>query len=113
VTVLADAVRLRDLGERKVCATGDEKRPDSIRSPISASAWTARPASPLLNLTPYSLRAVEVGDRQDVLRAARELDQFEQDAAPGDVEREVDAVGRERSNPLDEAPAVGDGLGPQ
>jgi hypothetical protein len=32
--------------------------------------------------------------------------------APGDVERRVDAVGRERANPPGEALAVGDGLGP-
>ena len=34
--------------------TGSQKRPDSISSPISASAWTARPSSPRLNLTPCS-----------------------------------------------------------
>ena len=28
----------------KVCATGSEKRPDSINSPISASAWEAEHA---------------------------------------------------------------------
>jgi hypothetical protein len=59
------------------------------------------------------LRATEVGDRYDVLWAARELDELGQDAAPGDVERGVDAVRRERANPLDEVLAVGDGPGPQ
>ena len=59
------------------------------------------------------LRTIEVGDRHDVLRAARELDELGQDAASGDVERQVDAVGSERANPLDEALAVGDGLGAQ
>jgi hypothetical protein len=54
VTVLADALRLRNLGEREVCVTGSEKRLDSTSSPIPASAWTARPASPLLNPTPCS-----------------------------------------------------------
>jgi hypothetical protein len=62
---------------------------------------------------PVLPRATEVGDRHDVLRAARELDELGQDAAPGDVERRVNAAGRERANPLDEALAVGDGLGPQ
>src|SRR6185312_13762706 len=61
---------------------------------------------------PYPVlpRAAAVGDRHDVLRAADELGQ---DAAPGDVERGVDAVRRERANPPRQALAVGDGLGPQ
>jgi hypothetical protein len=42
------------------------------------------------------LRANEVGDRHDELRVARELDGLGQDAAPGDVERRLDALGRER-----------------
>ena len=59
------------------------------------------------------LCAIKVGDRHDVLRAARELDELGQDAAPGDVERQVDAVGREGGDPLHEALAVGDGLSAQ
>ena len=50
VTVLADAVGFRDLEERKVCATGSEKRPDSMSSDLGERV-TARSASPLLNLT--------------------------------------------------------------
>ena len=46
VTVLADAVRLRDLGEREGPRDREREAPDSISSPISVSAWTARPASP-------------------------------------------------------------------
>jgi hypothetical protein len=53
MTMLADAVRLRDLCERKGLDDRGEKRPDSISSPISASARIARPSSPWLNLTPY------------------------------------------------------------
>jgi hypothetical protein len=45
---------------------------------------------------PVLLRANEVGDRHDELRVARELDGLGQDAAPGDVERRLDALGRER-----------------
>ena len=60
VTVLADAVRLRDLGEREAL----------------------RRTSPLLNVTPYSCAPPLVGDRHTVLRAARELDELGQDAAP-------------------------------
>ncbi len=48
-----------------------------------------------------------------MIRAAGELDELGEHPAPGDVEREVDAAGRERANLLDEALAVGDGLGPQ
>ena len=58
------------------------------------------------------LRATEICDRHDVLRAARELDELGQNAAASDVERHLDTVGRERANPPDEALAVGDGLGP-
>jgi hypothetical protein len=43
---------------------------------------------------PVLLRAIEVGDRHDELRAARELDELGQDGAPGDVERRLGA--RER-----------------
>ena len=82
--------------------TGSENRPDSMSSPISASAWTARPSSPRLNRTPCSVSSGEVGDRDDVCRATRQLDQLGPDAAPGDVERRLDAVGRERANPPDE-----------
>ncbi len=58
-------------------------------------------------------RAGEVGDRHNVLRAAGELDELGQDAAPGDVERDVNASGCERANLLEEGLAVGDGLGPE
>jgi hypothetical protein len=58
------------------------------------------------------LRATEVGDRHDVLRAARELDELGQHAAPGDVERHIDAVGRNRANPPYEALAVATGSAP-
>jgi len=57
--------------------------------------------------------AGEVGDRHDLLRTAGELDQLGQHPAPGDVKRDVDAVGRERANPPGQAVAVGDRLGPQ
>ena len=69
-------------------------------------AATVPPAEP----HPVLLRTTEVGDRQDVPRAARELDELGLDAAPGDVERRIHAVGRDRANPLDEGLAIGDGL---
>jgi hypothetical protein len=43
---------------------------------------------------PVLLRAIEVGDRHDELRAARALDELGQEGAPGDVERRLGA--RER-----------------
>lgn len=86
----------------KVRATGGEKRPDSISSPMSASAWTARPVSPLLKAHPIFPGPSEVGDRDDVLGAAGEFDELGQDAAAGDVECEVNTVARARANPLDE-----------
>ncbi len=62
---------------------------------------------------PYAitLRAGKVGDRDDVLRIAREFDELGRDAAPGDIERQVDATGSERADPLRHAVAVADGLG--
>ena len=97
----------------KVRATGSEKRPDSISSPISPSAWTARPAVTAAERHPVLPRPPEVGDRDDMLGAAGELDELRQHSAPGDVERHIDAVGCERANPVHKALAVGDGLGPE
>ena len=48
-----------------------------------------------------------VGDRDDVPGAVGELNELGKRPVPGDVERDVDAVGRERANPLDEALGVG------
>ena len=113
MTVLADAVRLRDLGEREGPRDREREAPgfDQLadlgeRVDRAAVRPSAEPHSVFLDAT-------EVGDRHDVLRAARELDELGQHAAPGDVERHIDAVGRDRTNPLDEALAVGDGLGAQ
>jgi hypothetical protein len=47
-----------------------------------------------------------------VLRAAREFDELGQDAASGDIERQVNAVGG-GTYPLHQAVAVGDVLGAQ
>ena len=55
--------------------------------------------------------AGEIGDREDVLRAAGELDELGKHPAPGGVERDVDAAGRERPDPPGQALAVGDGAG--
>src|SRR4051812_44886355 len=57
------------------------------------------------------LRAGEVRDRHDVLRTAGELDELRQDTTAGDVERQVDTIGDERSYPTDEALPVCHGLG--
>jgi hypothetical protein len=75
-------------------------------------AWASleRPAERRTD-TLLLLRTLEVGDRHDVFRAAGELDELGEDAAPGHVERRVDAVGCEDANPPNEALAVGDGFG--
>jgi hypothetical protein len=113
VTVLADAVRLRDLGEWEGLRDREREAPGLDQLADVGDRVDRAAVRPAAERHPVLLRATEVGDRHDVLRAARELDEFGQDAAPGDVERHVDAVGRKRANPLDEALAVGDGLGAQ
>ncbi len=93
--------------------TGSEKRPDSISCADLGECVERASVVPAAEPHTLLLGACEVGDRHDVLRAARELDELGQDAASGDVERDVDAVRCYRANPLDEALAVGDGLGSQ
>jgi hypothetical protein len=87
VTVLAGAVRLRDLGERE--GLGDrEREAPRLDQLADLGERVDRAASvPAAEPHPVLLRATEVGDRYDVLWAARELDELGQDAAPGDVER--------------------------
>lgn len=58
------------------------------------------------------VRACEVGECHDALWAACELE-LGQDAAPSNVECEVDAGRRERSNAVGKTLAVGDWLGSQ
>src|ERR1700678_952949 len=113
VTVLADAVRLRDLGEREGLHDREREAPGPDQLADLGQRVDRAAGVPAAEPHPMLLRATEVGDGHDVLRTARELDELGQDAAPGDVERGVDAVRRERADPLDEALAVGDGLGPQ
>src|ERR1700722_7987396 len=113
VTVLADAVRLRDLGEREGLHDRAREAPglDQLADPGERMDRAA--GVPAAEPHPVLLRATEVGDRHDVLPAARELDELGQDAAPGDVERRADAVRRERANPPGEALAVSNRLGAQ
>ena len=113
MTVLADAVRLRDLGEREGPRDREREAPGLDQLADLAERVDRAAGVPAAEPHPVLPRAAEVGDRHDVLRAARELDELGQDAAPGDVERGVDAVRRERANPPGQALAVGDGLGPQ
>lgn len=111
MTVLADAVRLGDVGER-VCA-GDRKCEVSRLDQLSDLGEHMDRAAvvPTAEHDPVAPRAGEVRDRHDVGGAAGELDEFGQYATPRDIEREIDAVGRERANPLHEPLAIGDGLG--
>jgi two-component system, OmpR family, sensor histidine kinase VanS len=113
VPVLADAMGLRDLGERE--GLRDREREAAVLDQLADLGEHVDRAAgvPAAEPHPMLLRAGEVGDRHDMLPAARELDELGKDTAPGDVQRDVDASGRERAHPLDEALAVGDGLGPQ
>jgi len=52
-----------------------------------------------------------VGGHDDVPGAVGELNELGKHPVPGDVERDVDAVGREGADPPGEALAIGDGLG--
>src|SRR6516165_4914045 len=112
-TVLADAVRLRDLDEREGLRDREREAPGLDQLADLGERVDRAAGVPSAERHSVLLRATEVGDRHDVLRAARELDELGQDAAPGDVERHVDAAGRERADPPDQALAVGDGLGRQ
>src|SRR5919109_1751419 len=67
-------------------------------------------------ITPAESHAVllgpgEIGDGDDVVRAAGELDQLRQNAAAGDVQREIDTIGRKRTDSLSHAVTVGDRSG--
>jgi hypothetical protein len=48
---LPDAMRRRNVDEREGLRDRQRKAPDSISSPVSASAWSAQSASALLNPT--------------------------------------------------------------
>jgi hypothetical protein len=73
VAVLADAVRLRDVGERE--GLGDREREASgLDQAADLGECVERPAGvPAAERHPVLLRAGEVGDRHDVLWAADEL----------------------------------------
>ncbi len=113
MTAFTGALRLRHLGQREGLddrdreAAGFDQLADPGQCVDGATGVPAAEPHPMLPC------AGEVGDRDDVLRAARELDELGQDAAPGDIERRVDAVRCESANPPDETLAIGDGLGPQ
>src|SRR5436190_266702 len=113
VTVLADAVRRRDLGEREGLRDREPEAPglDQLADPGERVDRAA--GVPAAEPHPVLPGSAEVGDRHDLLRAAREFDELGQDAAAGDVERDVAGSGRERVNPPGEALAVGDRLGSQ
>ena len=57
------------------------------------------------------LRTSEVGDGDHLLGPPASSMSSRQDTAAGDVERQVDAVGSERADPLRHAVTVGDGFG--
>ena len=73
MTVLADAVRLRDLSEWERLRDRQREAPglDQLAD-LGDRATGIRPAA---ERHPVFLRATEVGDRDDVLRATRKLDE--------------------------------------
>src|ERR1700730_9360383 len=100
VTVLARAVRLRDLGEREGLRDRGREAPGLDQLADLGERVDRAAGVPAAEPDAVLLRATEVGERHDVRRAARELDELGQHTAPGDVERGIDAVRRERANPL-------------
>src|SRR6476620_9941595 len=111
VTRLADAMCLRDVGQRE-CLPHREREPPGLDQVTYLGQRVDRAARVTL-AEPHAvaLRPSKVGDRDDALRTACEFDELGQDAAPGDIERQVDATGSERTDPLRDAVAVGDGFG--
>jgi len=87
LAVLADAVRLRDIGEweglydRKREVPGLDQLADLGERVQRAAGVTSAERHPVL------LCPTEVSDCHDVIRGARKLDELGQDAAAGDVER--------------------------
>ena len=106
-------MRLRNAGEREGSRHWKRKAPGLDQ--LADLGERVQRAAGVPAAEPHAVvpRATEIGDRHNVLRAARQLDELGQDAAPGDVERQVDALWRERVDPLDEPLAVRDGLGPE
>lgn len=94
VTGLAHPVRLGDLLQREGLRNREREAP-SLDQVTDLGERVNRAASvPAAEPHPVFLRATEVRDRHDVLWAASELDELAKDAAPGDVERLVNAVAR-------------------
>ena len=110
MTLLARAVRLGNVGERERLrdrereASGLDQLTD-LAERVDRAAGVA-PAEP----HPIPLGAGEIGDRDDVLSLAGQLDELGKHPTPGDIERDVDAVRSERANSLDKALAVGERL---
>src|SRR6266550_7417653 len=79
VTVLADAVRLGNLGEREGLRDREGEAPGLDQLADLGERVDCAAGTPLLNVTPVLLRATEVGDRHDMLggkwsrRPSREL----------------------------------------
>jgi len=75
VTVLADAVRLGNLGEREGLRDREREAPGLDQLADLGECVHRAAGVPAAEPHPVLLRAAEVGDRHDVLRAARELDE--------------------------------------
>jgi hypothetical protein len=110
-TRLADAVCLRDVGQRE-CLADREREPPGLDQVPDLGRRLDR-AARVTSDEPHvvTLRAGKVGDRDDVLRIACEFDELVPDGAPGDIERQFDTIGSERRDWLRHAVTVGDGFG--
>jgi hypothetical protein len=110
VPVLAGAVRFRYLVERissldgKPKAPGFDQRSYSRKRVKGVALKTAAEAHPVL------FGPVDVGECHHVLRAASEINQLGQYATSGDIERGVDAIGREGPDSSGHAFAISHGL---
>src|SRR6516225_12338635 len=86
VALLAHPVRLGNLGEREGLRDREREAPGLDQLADLGERVDRAASVPAAEPHPMLLRATEVGDRHDVLRAACEPDELGQDAAPRDVE---------------------------
>jgi hypothetical protein len=113
VALLACPVRLGNLGEREGLRDREPEAPGLDQLADLAERADRAAGVPGAEPHPVLAGSADVGDRDHVPGAAGEVDELGEHPAPGDVERDVGAAGRERANPPGQALPVGDGLGAQ
>src|SRR4051812_41810866 len=110
VTLLAHAVRVARLGEREGLRDRRLQAP-RLEQRRGLAERLGGPEVAAAGDLDAERRGAEVGDRRHAGRVAGERDEVRHGALARGVEREVDALGRERADALDEAVAVGRRLG--